>query len=173
MTKEIAEAPRYLITSDGTVINRETGHVMKQLVNTGGYYYVQLSINKKHRCRTVHRLLAEAFIPNPDKKPYINHIDGDRKNNAIENLEWCTAQENTDHAAKVLQRLTQYQEYNKKNSIPVQGTYPDGTKTAIFPSMGAASRAVGVRKTTMINHIHGKKKTCRGAVWTIVGRASE
>ena len=174
MKKEIEGLPRcYLITSDGKIINGETGYELKQLVNRAGYYYVQFTINGKHYSRNVHRLIAEAFIPNPEHKPYINHIDGNRKNNAIENLEWCTAKENTDHAAKVLRTLTQYQKYNENHSIPVQGTYPDGSKTAVYPSMSAASKAFGIKKASMINHIHGRRKTCAGAVWTSIRRAND
>ena len=61
-----------------------------------GYNNVDLSNKKKKKCK-VHRLVAEAFIPNPDKKPYINHINSIRNDNRVENLEWCTARENTLH----------------------------------------------------------------------------
>ena len=49
----------------------------------------------------VHRIVAEAFIPNPDKKLFVNHIDSNRKNNVVENLEWCTRRENSDHSCKI------------------------------------------------------------------------
>lgn len=73
------------------------GRVLKpQLVK--GYPAIQAMINGVRRTIYVHRMLAETFIPNPEGKPCINHIDGNKANNAIDNLEWCTHQENMDHA---------------------------------------------------------------------------
>ncbi|WP_405101481.1 NUMOD4 domain-containing protein [Oceanobacillus sp. FSL H7-0719] len=66
--------------------------------NNQGYYMVKLSKEGKGRDVSVHRLVAETFIPNPDNKPQVNHIDGNPMNNKVTNLEWVTPQENIDHA---------------------------------------------------------------------------
>lgn len=63
-----------------------------------GYVYVWLQVQPKPRNCTVHRLVAEAFLPNPDNKPQVNHIDGNKTNNNLANLEWATAAENNNHA---------------------------------------------------------------------------
>lgn len=63
-----------------------------------GYLYCELWKNGKHKRYAIHRLVATAFIPNPDGRPQVNHLDGDKTNNSVTNLEWCTASENERHA---------------------------------------------------------------------------
>lgn len=62
-----------------------------------GYKFFIISKNKKTKSVLMHRIIAETFIPNPENKPYINHINGDRSDNRVENLEWCTERENVSH----------------------------------------------------------------------------
>ena len=163
--KEIKGFESYGITEDGNVINLKTGKRLRPFVNSNGYVSAQFTIKGKHFVRLIHRMIAEAFIPNPEAKPYVNHIDGNKLNNSIDNLEWCTAQENTEHAAKVLKVIPQYEENNRKRQRPVQGTHPDGTKTEVFPSIRSACNATGANKATLIGVLHGRKKTCRGMTW--------
>ena len=74
--------------------------VMKLNIDTSGYYNIGFRKENKRYCFLVHRLVAMAFIPNPENKPYINHKDSNKLNNNIDNLEWSTASENTIHAYK-------------------------------------------------------------------------
>ena len=74
------------------------GKIMIPLDNGKGYLRIKLSKNNFAKRVMLHRIIAKAFIPNPENKPYINHIDGNKKNNSIENLEWCTQKENVSHA---------------------------------------------------------------------------
>ncbi len=74
------------------------GEMLLRQSTVQGYKCICLYKNKKGSMHKVHRLVALAFIPNPNNLPFINHIDGDKKNNRVDNLEWCTAKENNKHA---------------------------------------------------------------------------
>lgn len=95
---------RYAVSIDGRIFgypSRANGMQLSEravFVNSRGYVCVTLYIKKKARRFSVHRLVAESFIPNPDNKPFVNHKDGNKKNNNAENLEWVTAKENNIHA---------------------------------------------------------------------------
>ncbi len=84
----------YKISEQGIVTNIKTGHELRGSINNCGYRRVQLSNRKRY---FVHRLVAEEFIPNPETKPQVNHINGNKLDNRVENLEWCTASENQQH----------------------------------------------------------------------------
>lgn len=89
--------PKYSVSRDGRVKNSR-GHEKALQLDHKGYYKVDLYNNGDCSTKRVHRLVAEAFIPNPDNKPDINHIDGNKRNNSADNLEWVTKSENIQHA---------------------------------------------------------------------------
>jgi hypothetical protein len=82
------------------------GIILKQIDNGAGYLKVGLSKNNKEKKLYVHRLLAQYFIDNPNNYPCINHINGIKNDNRIENLEWCTYSENEKHSHRVLGKVT-------------------------------------------------------------------
>lgn len=97
--KEVKDFPNYLISEDGKVYKKSKGSLfeIQQSVNRK-YYSVKLSHEGYRKHCFVHRLMAEAHVPNPENKDYVNHIDGDKLNNSIENLEWVTFAENIQHS---------------------------------------------------------------------------
>ena len=88
----------YEVNELGDVFNSKTGKKLKPQDNGKGYLQVHLRINKKHKWLYVHRMVAECFILNPENKPTVNHKNGVKKDNWIENLEWHTYSENHKHA---------------------------------------------------------------------------
>lgn len=91
----------YTIDIFGNVIKTKNGQVVSQQKNKFGYMNVSLGKDGKQKQYKVHRLIAEAFIPNPQNKPQVNHIDGNKSNNVVWNLEWVTCKENVAHAYTV------------------------------------------------------------------------
>jgi hypothetical protein len=94
----VKSCDRYTPLKNGCI--RHEKEKMRALINVHGYLYCELWNNNNHKRHAVHRLVAAAFIPNPDGKPEINHKDGVKTNNCVENLEWCTYSENNLHAFK-------------------------------------------------------------------------
>jgi hypothetical protein len=86
----------YVIYENGDIFSTLKNIYLKH--NFKQYLCVDLYVNRKAQRKQIHRLIAEYFIPNPLNKPFVNHIDGNKYNNKIENLEWCTAKENIQHA---------------------------------------------------------------------------
>lgn len=115
--KKINGFERYSVSDDGIVINNISGTVLSQREATNGYMRVNLRKGnmryEKPKTKSVHRLVAEAFIPSVPGKTYVNHIDGDKHNNVVSNLEWCTASENTVHAIKQGLMRPDYQKMNR------------------------------------------------------------
>ena len=104
--KQHPEYSDYWVTSNGLIYSEKNGKhgksdtLKERKLNKDehGYNVIKLSNNNKSYNCTVHRLVAETFIPNPNNLPYINHIDEDKTNNNIDNLEWCNHQQNIEHS---------------------------------------------------------------------------
>lgn len=105
MKKQIKNYENYLIYSDGTIINTNTNMVLKGSIGENGYKYYRLSKNGKKKTFYEHRLVAETFLNNPDNLPVVNHKDGNKLNNNINNLEWVNYSENVKHFHKEIKKV--------------------------------------------------------------------
>lgn len=90
----------YLVSDQGDLFSIRSGRVLKPNISKDGYWKVVLSDHGKRQTLRVHRLIAEAFVPNPQRKSVVNHKDGNKLNNRADNLEWVTVLENTIHAVE-------------------------------------------------------------------------
>jgi len=164
MQKLIPGTKGYTITQDG-VIRNSKGKVLKTRVSRAGYSQLSLIDEDGNLIyRTVHRLVAITYIPNPENKPYVNHIDGDKLNNRVDNLEWCTPSENMLHAARVLGIATG--DNNGNRTIDEK----TATKICVLLQEGhtnhEVARALGVRNNIVSN-------IRRGACWKAVSQNYE
>jgi hypothetical protein len=98
--KAVKDWPGYFVAKNGHIFsNKRHGKITRiGFKEAQGYMVARLCKNGIEKDVKIHRLVAEAFLPNPDNKPYVNHKNSIRHDNRIENLEWCTSQENTLHA---------------------------------------------------------------------------
>lgn len=93
----------YEVSSDGQVRNKETKHIKS--LRSSGRGYMRVTLYPSGITYSIHRLVAETFIPNNNNYPCVNHIDGNKTNNSVNNLEWCTPKQNTRHAIDVIKTM--------------------------------------------------------------------
>ena len=146
----------YGITEDGKVWSFYTNKFIKHSMLNTGYPMVTLWDGKKSHGRTLHRLVATAYLPNPQRKPHVNHKDSDRTNPRLDNLEWCTRSENMKHGiasgnfdGKLARKGTQ----NGNSSISSE------TVTAIVK---------GRKNGATLKQLSIKHKVSLGYVWKLI-----
>lgn len=100
--KDIPDFPDYEVSKDGKVRNKKSKKILKHYLGVRGYYVVNLRKDAKPSTIYVHRLLAQAFIPNPSNKRFVDHKDRDRKNNTLSNLRWVNSIENAQNSERVI-----------------------------------------------------------------------
>lgn len=162
--RRVTESPKYKVSSNGDVVNTVTGRKLKPNLVKTGYHHVTLCDENGHHQRTVHRLVATEFIPNPNEYEYINHKDGNKTNNRVDNLEWCTPSENMKHAYRTgLQKpipeqikssLSKAQNARKK---PVRNIETGET----YDSVVECARSVGMKPNAVSMHLTGQNKHLR------------
>lgn len=157
----------YSVSSNGRIRNDVTNKVKSVHVGTTGYSHTELydGFGKCYR-KKVHRLVAEAFIPNPEHKTDINHIDGNKLNNNVENLEWCTKSENMLHAWKtglVKPHSSRGMLGHKNPNGGRKGNPIKCIETGkVYKSAAECERLTGISDTSILDAVNGKIECTHG-----------
>lgn len=158
--KRIKEFENYSITEDGKVWSHVINRFIKHQINKYGYLTVKLCNNGKCQHKSIHRLVAEAYLPNLELKKEVNHINGIKTNNNLYNLEWATRKENANHAWKNgLQKPCQKR---IDNVISANGKIVLDLQTGVFyNSIAEAARTYSIPHMSLSSMLKGiyKNKT--------------
>ena len=172
--KGLEQYEGYTITDEGKIISYK-GKVPKELVlqkDQKGYLFVRLRYNSPK----IHRLVAISFIENPEDKPQVNHIDGDKENNHVSNLEWVTNQENMTHAWKLGLQNNKHAE--KENNYQWDGDHTnckkvvqkdlEGNELNTYKSIAIASRDTGYERSGISKTCNNKQSKFKGYKWEFI-----
>lgn len=156
----IQEASNYEVSTYGNIRNKTTQKILKGRLTKSGYLQVSLKIDETNKFsnRYIHRLVAIYWIDNPEDKREVNHKDGNKENNNINNLEWVTSSENQKHRHSI--------GINKTSNRRVGKFTKDGELVAQYNSIQEAANAEnnGIR-VSIDNVVHGKRKSLKGFIW--------
>lgn len=143
--------------------NLRDGRILKTQKDAKGYHRLSVTINRKKRTYKLHRVVAMAFIPNPDNLPQVNHKDGDKSNNCADNLEWVSNADNARHAIENGLWNSVYagaQKSNERRKKAITATHLESGLQIRFESVADAERYVGSRHITDV--LKGKRAQAKG-----------
>ena len=162
----VRSLPRTIVYSDGQ-IHYYDGCVLKQTDDKDGYKLVHLCSGGIRRNGKVHRLVAQAFIPNPNSLPEVNHKNEDKTLNTVENLEWCDKSHNMNWN-NLSKRIGMKLRNHRSTSKAVVQMTPDNKIVCIYPSTREAERQTGFSHGNISNCISRKLTTYRGYIWQYI-----
>lgn len=145
----------YQVSNLGRVKRVTTGIILKGSKDRGGYLVVNLSKNNIGSMKKIHRLVAQAFIPNPENKPEVNHIDEDKTNNMLSNLDWMTRKENNNHGTRT-DRMA------KTRSIPIIAINIKTGESQEFKSTKECVKQLGLHQPSITHVLKGRRKQTGG-----------
>lgn len=169
----IKSLPREAWNGHGIMVLRE--RILRPGINSKGYESVNLYIKNKRENVLIHQVVAKTFIPNPEGKPCVDHINTIRRDNRVENLRWCTQKENCNNYVTKIKlshsiRGENHPMWGKKGADnPHSRTVAQFTKGGqlikTYPSALDAAKAMNVQRGAIYRAISGFRRYCRGYIW--------
>lgn len=168
--KPVKQFPEvYIVSDDGRVFSKRTQKYLRPNTDKYGYLYYVLCVNGMRRTIKAHRLVADAFIPNPDMKPTVDHINADRKDNRASNLRWATHEEQWLNPHAIWQhRIGAKVAADKNKGIPSKYrkkicAFPiDGAEALQFESLSEACRKLNLNQAHVSECANGKRNQVKG-----------
>lgn len=161
MLLEIPRYKGYRISDTGEVYSLKSKRYLKPKTDKYGYLVYTLSVEGKPKCITAHRLVAMAYISNPNELPCVNHINEDKTDNRVINLEWTTVKDNDNHGTRNSRMA------RTKETKPVMQILRDGT-TQIFRGAKDAWRQTGINRCQISRACRGLSKSAGGCEWRYI-----
>lgn len=156
----------YQISNFGNVKSLKRNIILKPSSNRKGYLHIILYKNHKSKNSIIHRLVAQAFIPNPENKPQVNHIDGNKRNNNVNNLEWVTNSENQKHAFKL--HLQTNSGNNNPRARKINQYDLNGKLIKTWNSIYEITKELGINRSSIWRCCIGKYKKSHNYIWRYV-----
>lgn len=167
--------PDYTVSEKGEIFSRKSNRILKHNITNQGYHTVELFNKHGSKRLLVHRLVAQAYVPNPENLPQVNHINENKGDNSARNLEWCTAKYNMNYgeAAKTRHKKIDYSTESRKSIARRNGKavsrpvlqIMNGEVVNRFESAKQASVFTGISHSHICEAASGKAKTAGGFTW--------
>lgn len=167
MFYEIKDYPKYEINRCGVVRNKITQKELKPILNSSGYFRVTLYNEVGVKIFYIHRLVGITFLPNVENLPEINHKDGNKFNNCVGNLEWCTRKENSKHSHSLGLQKSKKGVDNPRHKQLHQYSL-DGVFVRSWSCVMDVERELGFKNGAISNCCLGKSKTSHNFIWKYV-----
>ena len=179
--KNIEGYPNYQVSNMGRIKRLSTGYyrrtekILKPQLQNNGYLHIKLSQKDKTKCILVHRLVAQVFIPNPNNLPQVNHINEDKTDNRVENLEWCTQKYNINYGNGISKRVKTNKEngtYKKIGEInskirskSILQFSKDNSFIRRWDCIMDVQRELGYDNKQICSCLKNRQKTAKGVKW--------
>lgn len=169
----IAEYPDYEVFEDGRVYSHKTNRFLKTNISPNGYASVELFNDEGSKRLSVHRIVAEVFIPNPHSYPCVNHKDENKLNNCVSNLEWCTYEYNSNYGG-CQEKIRKNRRTNTPGMLRFRAAAANSHNRMVinldtgevFEKIIRASERLGVNASHISEACNGKRKTAGGFRWS-------